>query len=698
MKTKFSFPFIFILLFLFFNSYSQPGEWTWVHGSNISNAAANFGIQGIASPLNVPPSVYEAIEFKDLNGNFWIYGGVVVGFGVMNDLWKYDPVANEWTWMRGSGVPNDPGVFGTMGVSSPLNQPPGLGYGSSSWTDLNGNFWLFGGWASGDWNCLWKYDVGTNEWTWMNGSNFVGQMGVYGTQGVPSPLNTPGAREETAGAWTDNTGDLWLFGGYGNGVNWNDLWRYHIPTNEWTWMKGPSISSLVGVYGTLGVEDPLNTPGSRQVYSRWKDITGNFWLFSGGDYLTNTYFNDMWRYNPLTNNWTWMNGSNLQNPPGSYGTRCVPSSTNVPSPRFENRGSCVDANGNFWMFGGGTGGAFIPETWNDLWMYCTTTNEWTWMDNDSITNPIGNWGTIGISSPLNVPNGRSGNLLWSDNNGHLYSFGGTTANYNTPYQDMWKYTIDPSCALCSALPIALFSAPNHICPGTCTNFDNISVNAVSYLWDFPGAIPSVSTVVDPQNICYNIPGIYSVTLIATNANGNDTLTLNNFINVFPYPPAQGITQGGDTLFAVPGAVTYQWYQDGNLIPGATNFFYVAQSSGDFNVVATDANDCEVEAVIYDVIASIHSVAGNETLELFPNPVKEKLEIRIPTAIGSKLESSGVILIYNMLGEAVLLQIANCSRKLSGPTCSIDVTTLTNGMYWLEISSAEITIRAKFVKE
>src|SRR5690349_21286586 len=124
MKTKFLYPFIFSLLILFFNSYSQPGEWTWVHGSNLSNAAGNFGTQGIPSPSNVPPAVYEAIEFKDLNGNFWIFGGVGSG-GVLNDLWKYDPVANEWTWMRGTGILNDPGMFGTKGVSSPLNQPPG---------------------------------------------------------------------------------------------------------------------------------------------------------------------------------------------------------------------------------------------------------------------------------------------------------------------------------------------------------------------------------------------------------------------------------------------------------------------------------------------------------------------------------------------------------------------------------------------
>jgi len=29
------------------------------------------------------------------------------------------------------------------------------------------------------------------EWTWMNGSNVPDSVGVYGTQGVSSPANTP---------------------------------------------------------------------------------------------------------------------------------------------------------------------------------------------------------------------------------------------------------------------------------------------------------------------------------------------------------------------------------------------------------------------------------------------------------------------------------------------------------------------------
>src|SRR6185369_199045 len=102
--------------------------------------------------------------------------------------------------------------------------------------------------------------------------------------------------------------------------------------------------------------------------------------------------------------------------------------------------------------------------------------------------------------------------------------------------------------------------------------------------------------VNPTQICYNTPGTYPVSLIAWNSADTDTITLNNYITVYPYPAPQGISQSGDTLIANAGAVSYQWYHNGLPVAGATNYFYIATEGGDYNIVATDANGCEVEAV------------------------------------------------------------------------------------------------------
>jgi PKD repeat protein len=53
--------------------------------------------------------------------------------------------------------------------------------------------------------------------------------------------------------------------------------------------------------------------------------------------------------------------------------------------------------------------------------------------------------------------------------------------------------------------------------------------------DFSGGDPASSTDQNPANICYNVPGIYDVTLITTNGGGSDTLTLSNYITVYTNP-------------------------------------------------------------------------------------------------------------------------------------------------------------------
>ncbi len=251
--------------------------------------------------------------------------------------------------------------------------------------------------------------------------------------------------------------------------------------------------------------------------------------------------------------------------------------------------------------------------------------------------------------------------------------------------------LSPAVPSCSTVPIALFTSQNHICPGTCTDFTNISINATSYQWFFNGANPSISTDVNPANICYNTPGNYTVTLIATGSGGIDTLTLPNYITVYPYPAPQGITQSGDTLFANQGSSAYQWFHNGVLISGATDYNYVISLNGDYNVVCTDANGCEVEAVIFDVVGVLTPALNKgERVMVFPNPVVAKLEINIPGIFVSHTGYPCSIYIYDMMGERIN-SIIDCELM------TVDCSFLSPGIFWLEIISNDKIFRAKFVK-
>lgn len=214
----------------------STGEWTWMAGSNQVNQYGTYGTLGTPAPGNTPGARSWPASWTDAAGNLWLFGGLGLGASEqdqdtgceMNDLWMYGN--GGWTWVGGPDEPDCSGVYGTEGVAAPGNLPPPRDT-ATTWTDTEGNLWLFGGADLNPFNDLWKYSNG--EWTWMSGSDQVCQEpGVYGTLGVPSAANVPGARVGAA-AWTDKQGNLWLFGGdiincpgYPTEDKFNDFWEY----------------------------------------------------------------------------------------------------------------------------------------------------------------------------------------------------------------------------------------------------------------------------------------------------------------------------------------------------------------------------------------------------------------------------------------------------------------------------------------
>ena len=300
------------------------GEWTWVGGPNTFNAAGVYGTRGVAATTNMPGArEINNVVWTDTAGNIWLFGGdgydSTGTYSRMNDLWEYSPASGEWTWVSGSttgNAVNGPntgiaiGVYGTQGVAAVANVP-GARLIPLTWMDASGNMWLFGGEGydstgnQGELNDLWKYSPSNGQWTWVGGSSTVSPTGVYGTQGVAAAANVPAGRDGAVG-WMDASGNFWLFGGQGFNPSTgfyhrlNDLWKYSLSSGEWTWVDGSNTFDATGVYGTQGVAATTNVLGARSVPFRWKDASGNVWLFGGFQYddSTNTRFemNDLWMY------------------------------------------------------------------------------------------------------------------------------------------------------------------------------------------------------------------------------------------------------------------------------------------------------------------------------------------------------------------------------------------------------------------
>jgi hypothetical protein len=380
-------------------------------GSGVSCASLNQ-----TPACTFPGSRWGGVTWTDAAGNLWMFGGqgfADASYGLLNDVWEFTPGVycgadaacngttppaagtgiwtGTWTWQAGLPDANqlNSGTF------------PGGRWAAANYTDAAGNVWMFGGQGYdsagnlGVLNDLWRYNIGSATWTQVSGSILADQNGVYGAQpGVPG--GAPGGREGAV-LWTDASGTIWLFGGFGmdsvgttgvtpngtpKGATLNDLWKFS--GGQWTWVAGSNIANQNGIYGTPTVAAATNMPGSRWGSAAWSDPTGGeLWLFGGFGYgssvtLGTGFLNDVWEYTTSTGQWTWWKGSADVNQSGTYITAPfnyfqLYYTNNIVGARRGAARWLPDALGHYvYIFGGEgydatTGGPYGEL--NDIWGY-----------------------------------------------------------------------------------------------------------------------------------------------------------------------------------------------------------------------------------------------------------------------------------------------------------------------------------------
>jgi PKD repeat protein len=243
------------------------------------------------------------------------------------------------------------------------------------------------------------------------------------------------------------------------------------------------------------------------------------------------------------------------------------------------------------------------------------------------------------------------------------------------------------------VPDANFVASKTIVPvGGTIDFTDLSIgNPNIWDWTFEGGTPPASDEQHPQDIMYNEPGNFSVTLKVTNHLGSDTKTIENYITAGYAPVAEfvadetEITIGTTVSFedlSIHDPETWAWVFSGGIPSTSTeqNPEVKYDNAGDFDVELTVTNAFGESTVIKPEY--IHVAVGIS--DLTPT-LKDIFLYPVPSAGEVNLENIPVPVdmeIYSLIGEKVW------ESRMTQTHCKLSFGWLNKGIYFVRFVDAD----------
>jgi subtilisin family serine protease len=231
-----------------------------------------------------------------------------------------------------------------------------------------------------------------------------------------------------------------------------------------------------------------------------------------------------------------------------------------------------------------------------------------------------------------------------------------------------------------------------ICVGSTVNFDgSTSSGANSYNWSFPAGSPASgsATGVLPNN-SFGAAGTHAYSVTVTNTCGTDVFNGNVTITALPNVTASanpGITicQGDPVTLTGGGANTYVWNG------GATNGVpFNPPSTFTYTVTGTNTTtgcaDTAQITVHVNICTGIEDELNTNEFSIFPNPTSNIINL-----VG--LEGATALTLLDVTGK-VVYNTAN----ITSTGMTIDLSNASNGLYFLQVQSADGIESYKVVKQ
>jgi|GEM_PF-3648341 len=218
---------------------------------------------------------------------------------------------------------------------------------------------------------------------------------------------------------------------------------------------------------------------------------------------------------------------------------------------------------------------------------------------------------------------------------------------------------------------------------------NISANASSFRWysSKDSAIPIAGAQSSTYSVNLNESKSFFVS--AVNASGCETQRYEVIGEIVSLPKLT-VTAIGNLLVS-SSKVNNQWFKDGLAISGATNLSYQVTASGVYNVGVVE-NGClgKSENITLAITALADEVITS--VEVFPNPVKGVLTVKLPSELEQELRT---IVVTDIRGGIIYSTPYSTSGKKS---VEVDLSGNGSGLYLLRLLTDKKSFSYKIIKE
>lgn len=244
----------------------------------------------------------------------------------------------------------------------------------------------------------------------------------------------------------------------------------------------------------------------------------------------------------------------------------------------------------------------------------------------------------------------------------------------------------------------LFGSPNAGCTGKAFKLNNYSLGwpaPYSFTWTASGGTFNPGPQVLSPDIQFDSPGIYTITLAATNGTVSVyTKTINiTSPNINFSAISETICPGQAASFTVEGVSNFTW-QPGNVISSMVSF--TPSASQTYTCFAEEINGCRTNSVVEVVVAACTGLdvyrADQVELKVYPNPAKSQLNLEI-----NKFEMQEFCIhITDALGRVIYTkQLDPIAGK---QLLEIDVAGFDAGIYLIRLTVQDGSVKSmKFVK-